>query len=750
MDKNTYNIKADKIQKLVNKKDYVTAAKIADTIDWKQIHSLRMLTTVATAYERTRQYDAAMDILMMAYEEAPSGRRILYKLTENAIRAGALKDAEQFYKMYLEEAGDDNSRYILRYMLADAKGEPLDKKIAILETYKRKEFEEEWAYQLAVLYRKANMKEKCVALCDEIILWFGVGPYVDKAMELKETYEPLTKEQQERREHRDYYEENLRRVAEELDESQAVPEEEAPQDTETEEAPELADLPEEEEELPQVSFTDDYVSGFDESAFEGGVQEDEEPPFAEEDSVEDTRQMKPVAEMPLEPLDQLAAEVQIPFPVEDDDDDVTGLDRDLHADEPNPYENEPISDDPEVAQELMAVPVDEDEERESLFLEPETEEDTPCEDGYPHPTRVAKDMPRISGRDPEASEPSIPAAELPEPEAEETEQLVLSIDEFADEPEEEPEPEPVRRKYQEPIYISARNSAEGINLAVDALRKAYEAKGTTISQVAKISGNRLNAKGLIKSLPNLKGKDLIIDRAGEINDDILEEMLRVERDLEPEKYFVLLDNPEELAILRARFAKAEKAMVALDDWRELRPFHRPNESEAEDIPMEPEAEAPLPQIRLTETKKPEMAARPVRKVASPAPQDEPIRVKARKAPEEPRSVQEEPAPKRPVKTARSAKVAADEDAAISEEAFLDYVKQYADGIDCVIDEDAMLAVEDEMDAMLEDGETLTRKAAEDLVEDAADAAEKHSIKGLFRSKYDKEGRLILRERHFRY
>ena len=283
MDKNTYNIKADKIQKLVNKKDYVTAAKIADTIDWKQIHSLRMLTTVATAYEKTRQYDAAMDILMMAYEEAPSGRRILYKLTENAIRAGALKDAEQFYKMYLEEAGEDNSRYILRYLLADAKGEPLDKKIAILETYKRKEFEEEWAYQLAVLYRKANMKEKCVSLCDEIILWFGVGPYVDKAMELKETYEPLTAAQRERREHRDYYEENLRRVAEELDDTQAAPEarsaqkeragweEAAPenqaaareragsqsQEALEEEAPQLADLPEEEEDLPQVGMSDD-------------------------------------------------------------------------------------------------------------------------------------------------------------------------------------------------------------------------------------------------------------------------------------------------------------------------------------------------------------------------------------------------------------------------------------------------------------------------------------------------------------
>ena len=274
MDKNTYNIKADKIQKLVNKKDYVTAAKIADTIDWKQIHSLRMLTTVATAYEKTRQYEAAMDILLMAYEEAPSGRRILYKLAENAIYAGALQDAEQFYKMFLEEAPDDNSRYILRYLLADAKGEPLDKKIAILETYKRKEFEEEWAFQLAVLYYKADLKEKCISLCDEIILWFGVGPYVDKAMELKENYVPLTEEQRARRENREYYEQNLRRVAEELEEAQKA---EEPKQEETPaygagEAEAVFDS-DGEEDLPRVSYTDDFVSGFDEAAFEKEGQE---------------------------------------------------------------------------------------------------------------------------------------------------------------------------------------------------------------------------------------------------------------------------------------------------------------------------------------------------------------------------------------------------------------------------------------------------------------------------------------------
>ncbi len=730
MDKNTYNIKADKIQKLVNKKDYVTAAKIADTIDWKQIHSLRMLTTVATAYEKTRQYEAAMDILMMAYEEAPSGRRILYKLTENAIRAGALKDAEQFYKMYLEDASDDNSRYILRYLLADAKGESLDKKIAILETYKRKEFEEEWAYQLAVLYRKADMREKCVALCDEIILWFGVGPYVDRAMELKETYEPLTAEQQERRDHRDYYEENLRRMAEEMDEAQSVPEEDteaaeeaAEPEAEDEDMPQIAIGTEDgEEELPRVSFTDDYVSGFDETAFEGEELSEEEPfhqDVFEEESAEMTREVpKPEAAAPK------AAASHIPFPetAEDEDEEsVTSLDWDLHADEPNLYEDDPITDDPEVTQVLVAVPVDEDDRQEA---------------------------------EPEAADPVLPAAEIPD--FEEPEQLVLSIEEFAEEPK-EPEPVAKRKKYQAPIYIPTRNNAERINMAVDALRKAYEAKGQIVSQVAKISGYRLNMKGLIKSLPNLKGKDLIIDRAGEINDDILEELLRVERDLEPEKYFVLLDTPEELAILQTRFAKAEKAMVALEDWREFRPFRWTAEPEPEEeVPVEPDE--PLPQIRITEA----VPVRPVRKVTPQTPAENPVpaRVKpkkASKAAEEPvrpkwagsREVEPEvPVPekrKTPLERAVS-----DEETPISAEAFLAYVRQYAENIDCVLEDGAMDAVEDEMNAMQEEGEPLTKKAAEELVEDAADEAEKHSLKGLFHSKYNKEGQLILRERHFRY
>lgn len=188
MDKSVYNMKAEKIQKQVKQGDYATAVKICDTIDWSQIRSARMLSLVSSVYEHVGRYDTAIDILLMAYEEASVGRRFLYKLTELALASGNIKEAEEYYKNYLEEAADDNSRFVLRYKIAIAKNESIDKKITILEAYKRQEFDEEWAYELATLYEQTGMVEKCLKLCDEIILWFGVGTFVEKAKELKEKY----------------------------------------------------------------------------------------------------------------------------------------------------------------------------------------------------------------------------------------------------------------------------------------------------------------------------------------------------------------------------------------------------------------------------------------------------------------------------------------------------------------------------------------------------------------------------------
>lgn len=212
MDKYEYGIKADKLKKLAEKKDYVTAAKLADTIDWHRVKNMRMLSLVALIYEKVERYSDAKEILLQAYEQAPTGRRLLYKLTEVSVKEREFEDAELFYREFSEVAPDDLGRYILRYTILSGKGESLDKQIGILEAYKKREFDEKWSFELAKLYHKAGRSEECVSLCDEIILWFSCGRYVDRAMELKMIYQPLTAEQQEKAENREQYEEKLREL----------------------------------------------------------------------------------------------------------------------------------------------------------------------------------------------------------------------------------------------------------------------------------------------------------------------------------------------------------------------------------------------------------------------------------------------------------------------------------------------------------------------------------------------------------
>ena len=225
MDKYTYNIKGERIQKLVKKGEYEAAVKIAETMDWEEVHSVRLLTITAAAYERIRDYKGAIDLLQMAYDESAVGKRILYKLTGLAIADRDVELAQKYYEMYLQEAPEENGRYLLRYLLAELKGESLDKRIAILETYRKYEFEEEWALRLAELYDEAGMGDACVKLCDEIILWFSVGEYVDEALKLKGKYAPLSAEQQDKLDNREFYEQRYREVAAEYEEKDEVPDE---------------------------------------------------------------------------------------------------------------------------------------------------------------------------------------------------------------------------------------------------------------------------------------------------------------------------------------------------------------------------------------------------------------------------------------------------------------------------------------------------------------------------------------------
>ena len=202
MDKYEYRLKAEQIEKLVKKKDYQTAVKIADTIDWRRVKNLNMLYIVADLYEAVERYEDCMEILNIAYDRAPVGRMLLYKMTEIATRTHNFEEAIKLYREFVKAAPHDQSRYILKYQIYRERGSSLDDQIKTLKEYKTHEYQEKWAYELASLYDQAGMQEDCVRECDELILWFSEGEYVTKAMELKMKYEPLTPVQQDKYDHR--------------------------------------------------------------------------------------------------------------------------------------------------------------------------------------------------------------------------------------------------------------------------------------------------------------------------------------------------------------------------------------------------------------------------------------------------------------------------------------------------------------------------------------------------------------------
>ena len=198
MDKYEYKLKLEQLQNLVAAGDYATAAEIADTINWQKVRSVNTLCMVGEIYEKTGKYEACRTVLLQAYDHSPIGRNIVSKLAEVAIKAKKIDEAQEYYNEFLEIAPKDNMRYVLAYEISCLKEEPLPVHIAILEDLKEHEYTEKWAYELAVLYGQAEMRDKCVETCDELILWFGDGEYVEKALDLKRLYQPLTASQEEK------------------------------------------------------------------------------------------------------------------------------------------------------------------------------------------------------------------------------------------------------------------------------------------------------------------------------------------------------------------------------------------------------------------------------------------------------------------------------------------------------------------------------------------------------------------------
>ncbi len=261
MDKYEYKVRAEEIKALIAEGEFAEAVKIADTIDWRRVKSVMMLCTISDLYKINRRFQESKDILLMAYERHPGGRLIVYSLCELSIKMGEFVQAIEYYKEFVQIAPKDTGRYILQYRLYEAQDVSLEERIAVLEEFKKRDYREKWAYELAYLYHRVGLETKCVEECDEMFLWFGDGRYVMKALELKMLHQPLTAPQQEKYDWMKREKERQLAGLEEEGVEEVVLEGTSPEENEPEE--------DREEEDPETGYGE--VEGFS-----GDVRQDEE------------------------------------------------------------------------------------------------------------------------------------------------------------------------------------------------------------------------------------------------------------------------------------------------------------------------------------------------------------------------------------------------------------------------------------------------------------------------------------------
>ena len=368
MDKYEYKVKLAQIEKLVAKKDFVTAAKIADGIDWRKVKSATTLNMIADIYEANNRLEDCYEILNMVYDRSPVGRRIVYRMTRVATKMHDFEEAIDLYKEFVRLAPHDLNRYILKYHIYRERGSSVTDQITILEEYKSHEYDEQWAYELACLYEEAGLYDQCVEECDELILWFSEGEYVAKAMELKMKYQQLTASQQEKFEHRyDYLtqedssviEESEETVTEEAEVVEEAEEIKTVQPTFTTVQP-VMETPEEEDDTPQVSVinTNKFSTMNLQEELAKGLQmilaqveeENEELPAEE---TPDTQEFIPVKEVVIA-REEPAVEGAVPV---------------------EPVVDEPVPAEPEIEDAVPAEPtVEETVPVEPVPAEPEVEE----------------------------------------------------------------------------------------------------------------------------------------------------------------------------------------------------------------------------------------------------------------------------------------------------------------------------------------------------------------------------------------
>ena len=746
MDKYEFNIKVEQIKKLVNKGDFETAMKIADTIDWRRVRSTSLLTMISQIYEKNAEYQDAKDILLLAYERAPLGKGLLYKLTDLALRENNIQEAEAYYREFCELSGDDPRQYLLRFLILEAKDAPLEQQINSLERYCQEELDEKWLYHLAELYHQANQADDCVRICDKIMLMFGLGKYVDKAMELKLQYAPLTKYQMDLVENREKYEEKLRAVEEEYkngtyrkpepegeyldtDEPEAElddePENEPEGQPEQAEPEEKAGKPKAEtkpadEKVEKAALDEDVVASLHEAQAEEALAKEVSKikPYDEEEGASEgeTRVFRNVRD--LEPAEAEEKSEEAPIHEFEEEEETIVEDWDFEPEE----EEEEIKE----SNHLM---IEAEDPAAGLAMALDSLKKIHRELGTKHPVAkisganlshrgIASVAERLAGKDLVVEH----AADLDDLTVEELEEL-MTQDETG----------------MVVVLIDTQARLEQMHRAYPALAERFQYIGCE------------NQKDDAAKLAQAREEELKRQQAQQEAEAARKRQAEREAEIrrQAEKEAEEKRRQQEAAARREEEgrAKAEAQALAAKEAEEARKAEedrRLAERQREELRRQEEARRDdEPEYEDEEDHYEKDEYEPEDDYARDGYRDDykddyKDSYKDEREDDEYSNYPEDEPEEKPSKKSGDMDV----------EEFVQYACKYASEIDCSISGKSMLALYERAEMMEEDGEPLTKTSAEDLIEEAADKAEKKSFSGLFSSKYDKDGLLILKEKHF--
>lgn len=746
MDKYEFNIKVEQIKKLVNKGDFETAMKIADTIDWRRVRSTSLLTMISQIYEKNAEYQDAKDILLLAYERAPLGKGLLYKLTDLALRENNIQEAEAYYREFCELSGDDPRQYLLRFLILEAKDAPLEQQINSLERYCQEELDEKWLYHLAELYHQANQADDCVRICDKIMLMFGLGKYVDKAMELKLQYAPLTKYQMDLVENREKYEEKLRAVEEEYkngtyrkpepegeyldtDEPEAElddePENEPEGQPEQAEPEEKAGKPKAEtkpadEKVEKAALDEDVVASLHEAQAEEALAKEVSKikPYDEEEGASEgeTRVFRNVRD--LEPAEAEEKSEEAPIHEFEEEEETIVEDWDFEPEE----EEEEIKE----SNHLM---IEAEDPAAGLAMALDSLKKIHRELGTKHPVAkisganlshrgIASVAERLAGRDLVVEH----AADLDDLTVEELEEL-MTQDETG----------------MVVVLIDTQARLEQMHRAYPALAVRFQYIGCENQKddAAKLAQAREEE---LKRQQAQQEAEAARKRQAEREAEIRRQAEKEAEEKRRQQEAAARREEEERAKAEAQALaakEAEEARKAEEDRRlaerQREGLRRQEEARRDD---EPEYEDEEERYEKDEYEPEDDYARGGYR--DDYKDDYKDSYKDEREDDEYSNYPEDEPEEKPSKKSGDMDV----------EEFVQYACKYASEIDCSISGKSMLALYERAEMMEEDGEPLTKTSAEDLIEEAADKAEKKSFSGLFSSKYDKDGLLILKEKHF--